>query len=150
MQHNPIRKTQTLSDVSVVPQTRQELEAAIAKAPASHATGLTRQWLSLDGEYSKLSEQLDHINSTFPDELLSALLEAQIASLRQALHRRAEELADIPAAHIVETCCKCFLRARLIAIAPDDALTSDQLLRSIRSDLDFFGLDGENASTLCA
>lgn len=149
--HDENRSARTApTGISGAPQTRQELEDFMSRSPETGATVLARQWLTLDTEYTKLRQQLDHVNSTFPDELLSALLKAQTGSLLQAIRRRADDLAALPADHIVDTCCKCFVRKRLIDIDPDETLTPRRLLKSILSDLDHFGIDPASTKAKCA
>lgn len=150
MRDNDSTGTAAIEGVSRAPQTREELEAFMLTSPMTKATVLTKQWISLEAEFAKLADQLDHINSTFPDELLTALLEAQTGSLRQALRRRADDLAGMPATHVVDTCCKCYMRKRILAITPVDALAADRLMKSIRDDLDQFGLDSATAKAECA
>ncbi len=132
-----------------VPQTRDAMVALLASSEKTDVASFVHGWLMLDDEMAKLESQTAHVKDVLNDRLLGTMLKGQLADLLTTIHRRARELAAMPAVNVNDIYCKCYVRARLRVISPDDQLTVRYLADSIRQDLNDFETDSALTRT-CA
>lgn len=122
------------------PQTRGEIDRAIAGSPLSAITEATRYWLVLDDERAGLEKQKLRVRDLLQDKLLEAVLSDRLKVLGDALHRRAAEISRMPASQVADVSCKCYLRQRILQLWPQDSALGDTLYRAIRRDLTHLGV----------
>lgn len=124
-----------------VPQSRHQMTVLLASADETAVTAFVRGWLLLDDEMETLRSQTDHVTNVLNDRLLGSMLDGRSIDLLKTMHRRSRELAAMPASYLTDILCKCYVRARMKAIAPEDQLTIRSLGDSIRRDVDSFEID---------
>ncbi|WP_084396791.1 hypothetical protein [Henriciella aquimarina] len=126
---------------SGAPQTRAEVDSMIAQANKSDILVFVQRWLGLDDELLQLSQQADHVETVLGDKLLGGMLKQRAQDVIFTMQRRARDLARLVAQQPEDIGAKCYVRARLLEISPDDAETPEKLCEGILKDVERLGID---------